>query len=216
MKSKETCFALLNSESEREVQQIVESTSEFRKASNWCPLDNRETNFNVTSNQASDGGKALTELMTNMVDAVLMKHAYIKKIDPKSSKAPKTMYEAVDKLIKPLQGGKLVNLDPNEPRTVVVQAGGYREHRFTHGAHVPSHAFGVDGQAFRHVRHRLARRARRLHQRRERRPLGLPAADRPLVFLHQAHEIRGHESGCAHGRGECAGAPGGIALVRHR
>ena len=115
MKSKETCFALLTSESEREVQQIVENTPEFRKASNWRPLDNRETNFNVTSNQASDGGKALTELMTNMVDAVLMKHAYIKKIDPKSSKAPKTMYEAVDKLIKPLQGGKLVNLDPNDP-----------------------------------------------------------------------------------------------------
>jgi hypothetical protein len=34
---------------------------------NWHPLDDRETNFNVTSNQASDGGKALTELMTNMV-----------------------------------------------------------------------------------------------------------------------------------------------------
>src|SRR5450631_2776171 len=115
MKSKETCFALLTSESERDVQQIVENTPEFRKASNWRPLDNRETNFNVTSNQASDGGRALTELMTNMVDAVLMKHGYIKKIDPKSSKAPKTMYEAVDKLIKPLQGGKLVNLDPNDP-----------------------------------------------------------------------------------------------------
>jgi hypothetical protein len=53
--------------------------------------------------------------MTNMVDAVLMKHAYLKKIDPKSPKAPKTMYEAVDKLIKRLKGGKLVNLDPGDP-----------------------------------------------------------------------------------------------------
>jgi hypothetical protein len=33
-------------------------------------------------NQASDGGKALTEPMTNMVDAVLLKHAYLKPIDP--------------------------------------------------------------------------------------------------------------------------------------
>ena len=76
------------------------------------------------------------------------------------------------------------------------------------GVHVPSHAFAVDGQAFRHVRHRLARRARGLNQRRERRPLGLPAADRPLVFLHHAREIRGDESGRAHGGGERPGAPG--------
>jgi len=115
MKSKEICFAILTAESEQEVQKIIENTPELKKASNWRPLDNRETNFNVTSNQASDGGKALTELMTNMVDAVLMKHAFLRKIDPKSSKAPRTMYEAVDKLVKPLQGGKLVNLDPNDP-----------------------------------------------------------------------------------------------------
>lgn len=103
------------SESEKEVQGVLEDTPELKKTSNWRPLDNRETNFNVTSNQASDGGKALTELMTNMVDAVLMKHAFLKKIDPKSPKAPRTMYEAVDKLVKPLQGGKLVNLDPDDP-----------------------------------------------------------------------------------------------------
>ena len=81
---------------------------------NWQPLDKRDTNFNVTSNQASDGGKALTELMTNMVDAVLMKHAFQKGIDPKGTDAPKTMYEAVDVLVKNLRGGKLVNLDPKD------------------------------------------------------------------------------------------------------
>jgi len=96
MKSKEVCLRLLSAESEKEVLAEIESLPEFKKASNWRPLDNRETNFNITSNQASDGGKALTELMTNMVDAVLMKHAYLKRIDPNSPKAPRTMYEAVD------------------------------------------------------------------------------------------------------------------------
>lgn len=115
MKSKELCLQLLMAESEREVLAVLESVTEMKKSSNWRPLDNRETNFNITSNQASDGGKALTELMTNMVDAVLMKYAYLKKIDPKSPSAPRTMYEAVDKLVKPLQGGKLVNLDPQDP-----------------------------------------------------------------------------------------------------
>jgi hypothetical protein len=35
-----------------------------------APRRPHETNFNVTSNQASDSGKAPTELMNNMVDAV--------------------------------------------------------------------------------------------------------------------------------------------------
>lgn len=106
---------LLAAESEAAVQEIIDADLQMRNAANWRPLDRRETNFNVTSNQASDGGKALTELMTNMVDAVLMKHAFLKGIDPRGPRAPKSMYEAVDKLIKGLHGGKLVNLDPNDP-----------------------------------------------------------------------------------------------------
>jgi hypothetical protein len=109
------CARLLSAESEAAVQGIIDQIPEMRNPRNWRPLDRRETNFNVTSNQASDGGKALTELMTNMVDAVLMKHAFLKGVDPGGKRAPRTMYEAVDKFIKPLRGGKLVNLDPSDP-----------------------------------------------------------------------------------------------------
>ena len=109
------CRRLLDAESEAAVQAVIDDVPEMRDAKNWRPLDGRETNFNITSNQASDGGKALTELMTNMVDAVLMKHALQKGIDPKGKKAPATMHQAVDKLIRPLHGGKLTNLDPNDP-----------------------------------------------------------------------------------------------------
>jgi hypothetical protein len=108
------CRRLLDAESEAAVQEIIDSVPEMRIADNWHPLDNRETNFNVTSNQASDGGKALTELMTNMVDAMLMKHALLKGIESNGRKAPATMHEAVDKLIKNLRGGKLTNLDPKD------------------------------------------------------------------------------------------------------
>lgn len=114
MNSKELCLALLEAESEAEVLKIMQSSTELSNPANWKPLDGRETNFNVTSNQASDGGKALTELMTNMVDAVLLKAARQHGVDPKSSDAPRTMYEAVDKFIKNLRGGKLVNLDPKD------------------------------------------------------------------------------------------------------
>ena len=111
MNSKDVCLRLLSAEAEKSIDQIIESVPEMKNSKNWKPLDGRETNFNVTGNQASDGGKALTELMTNMVDAVLLKHAYEKGIDPKDpKKAPSTMYKAVDVLIKNMRGGKLVNL----------------------------------------------------------------------------------------------------------
>jgi len=112
---KETCLKLLAAETEEEVAKLIDAVPELSDGENWRPLDGRDTNFNVTSNQASDGGKALTELMTNMVDAVLMKHAYCRDIDPNGPQAPKTMYEAVDRFIKNLRGGKLINLDSNDP-----------------------------------------------------------------------------------------------------
>ncbi len=116
MNSYEICMKLLAAESELAVQGIIDETVALKAPSNWRPLDGRETNFNVTSNQASDGGKALTELMTNMVDAVLMKHAYKAGIEPKSPSAPSTMYEAVAKLFKWIPNGRLVNVDPNDPQ----------------------------------------------------------------------------------------------------
>src|SRR5215471_9646503 len=78
---KSVCHDLLGADSEEEVQAILDSSPAMCDPRNWRPLDRRETNFNITSNQASDGGKALTELMTNMVDAVLLKRARERNID---------------------------------------------------------------------------------------------------------------------------------------
>lgn len=110
--SENLCLTLLNCNSENEVESIVRDTPAMHDSS-WKPLDRRETNFNITSNQASDGGKALTELMTNMVDAVLLKYAHKKHINPKGASAPQTMYSAVETLIniKHLRGGRLVDAD---------------------------------------------------------------------------------------------------------
>ena len=76
MESRDVCFRILRAESEREVETVVESEPELAEDSNWHPIDGRDTNFNVVTDQASTGSKALTELCTNMVDAVLMKHAH--------------------------------------------------------------------------------------------------------------------------------------------
>lgn len=111
MNSKDLCLKLLGAESEADVLSILSSVPEAAKLDNWALLDKRDTNFNVVTNQAMTGGKAATELMTNMVDAILMKHADMKGTDPRGPEAPQTMHQAVKSLVQNIPGGKLVNED---------------------------------------------------------------------------------------------------------
>ena len=103
--SKEVCFRILRAESERAVDEIVASVPELSVSDNWRPMDRRETNFNVVTNQASTGSKALTELCTNMVDAVLMKHAYKKGVNLIGPNAPQSVIAGVRDLVR-LRGAR--------------------------------------------------------------------------------------------------------------
>ena len=105
MDSKEICLRILKAESENAVNEIVASVPELSDSENWHPIDGRETNFNVVTNQASTGSKALTELCTNMVDAVLMKHAHQKGIDPIGPDAPQSVIAGVRDLVQ-LRGAR--------------------------------------------------------------------------------------------------------------
>lgn len=100
MNSQEICFRILHAESEGEVDEIIASVPELGDVENWHPIDERETNFNIVTNQASTGSKALTELCTNMVDAVLMKHAYINGVNPTGQDAPQTVIAGVRDLVQ--------------------------------------------------------------------------------------------------------------------
>ena len=116
MNSQEICLRILHAESEREVDTIIESVPELSDAGNWHPIDDRETNFNVVTNQASTGSKALTELCTNMVDAVLMKHAYQKDIIPTGPGAPQSVIAGVRDLVQ-LRGARSgVLAEVDDPR----------------------------------------------------------------------------------------------------
>jgi hypothetical protein len=110
MDMKKICLALIAAESEEQVDEILAGIPEMNDAKNWVPLDRRETNYNVTTNQQASGPKAATELMTNMVDAILLKHARMKGIDPRSSTAPETMHDAVEQFFG-LKGGRMINED---------------------------------------------------------------------------------------------------------
>ena len=105
MDSKEVCFRILRAESERAVGEIVASVPELSNAGNWYPIDDRDTNYNVVTNQASTGSKALTELCTNMVDAILMKHAYKKGVNFTGPDAPQSVIAGVRDLV-PLGGAR--------------------------------------------------------------------------------------------------------------
>ena len=113
MNSKELCLRILRATSESAVTEIIDADLDLSSGENWTPVDNRDTNFNVITNQASTGGKALTELCTNMVDAVLMKHAYERGIAPTGPAAPKSVLDGVRELVQ-LRGarsGRLSEVD---------------------------------------------------------------------------------------------------------
>ena len=116
MNSKEVCFRILRAESERAVDEIVASVLELSDSGNWFPMDRRDTNFNVVTNQASTGSKALTELCTNMVDAVLMKHAYKKGVNLTGPNAPQSVIAGVRDLVQ-LRGARSgVLAEVDDPR----------------------------------------------------------------------------------------------------
>lgn len=105
MDSKDICLRILRAESESAVSEIIDSVPELSDAGNWHPIDGRETNFNVVTNQASTGSKALTELCTNMVDAVLMRHAHEKGVPLRGENAPQSVIEGVRELVR-LRGAR--------------------------------------------------------------------------------------------------------------
>lgn len=100
MDSADLCFAFLRAESEAAVTQIIENELPLFAGIAWREIDQRDTNSNTINNQASTGSKALTELCTNMVDAVLMKRAYEHGIsDLTGPDAPQSVTDAVRTLI---------------------------------------------------------------------------------------------------------------------
>ncbi len=113
MNSKELCLRIMCAESEHAVSTIIDDVPELSDPANWHPIDGRNTNFNVVTNQASTGSKALTELCTNMVDALLLKHAYMAGIDPTGPGAPKSVTDAVRDLVqlKGARSGVLAEVD---------------------------------------------------------------------------------------------------------
>ena len=107
---KKLAMKFLRCESEDEITELLAA---LPRDSTWHPLDGRETNFNVVTNQAATGAKALTELCTNMVDAILLRRAIENGIELNSPDAPQSVVEAVKEfeLLQGARSGILAEVD---------------------------------------------------------------------------------------------------------
>jgi len=88
---------LYQAQNETDLQKVIDSIELFQDQSNWYPLGDNENNFGTIENQQASAIGALIEKFTNSIDATLMKKCYEAGIDPRSSTAPKTMQEAVER-----------------------------------------------------------------------------------------------------------------------
>jgi hypothetical protein len=90
-------LSLYNVGTEEEVDKVISKNQDIFKDSNWFPLGGDEKMFGIVRGQQSNPIAALIEKATNCIDAILMKKCFEAGINPKSSGAPKTMNEAIEK-----------------------------------------------------------------------------------------------------------------------
>lgn len=88
-------WKLYKSKTEADVDKCIAENDAVFNSENWKPIGDTESNYSIIENQQSNPIAALVEKVTNSIDALLMKECLGKKIDPKSSNAPKTMDEAI-------------------------------------------------------------------------------------------------------------------------
>src|SRR5690349_8440340 len=87
----------------------------FDDPANWRPYGNREKNWDTVGNQQTNPVGAFTELLTNGIDAVLLRKAREAGVsDFRSPPAPKSMFDAVKRFFPHVVEGKIINLEPDE------------------------------------------------------------------------------------------------------
>ena len=116
--SKEVALRLLDACSAKAVNEVLGEFPEFGDETNWKPYGNAEKNWDRVGNQSSDPVGALTELLINSIDAILMRRAKEENIDFKGDDAPQSMHEAVKRFFPEVNEGKLDLIAPEQRTTL--------------------------------------------------------------------------------------------------
>lgn len=96
--TKSLFLSLLYAQTEEEVKRIIECDSMMKEPSNWTPYGGTTGNYSSFENQQSTAEGALMEKITNSIDAILVRQALQKGVDPSDKNAPSTMKEALNVL----------------------------------------------------------------------------------------------------------------------
>lgn len=120
-KSESLALSFLEADSEKKVKAIIESAPEMKDPNNWKPYGGKDKNWDRIGAQQTNPVGALTEKLTNSIDAVLMKLCLLCGPDPRDKKAPSSMLEAVETLIMEAEGlriheGRIAWLDDPQRR----------------------------------------------------------------------------------------------------
>ena len=93
----------------------------------WHPYGDSESFFGVIENQQASAIPALVEKITNSIDAIMMKQCLEKGIDPKSSKAPKSIDEAISTFFPNSKNWDLGNARQLQAENIQIIADGPRK-----------------------------------------------------------------------------------------
>lgn len=96
--NKEILLKLIEATTQEEVTHLI-ATHQFFQNCKWVPYGNQANNAGTIKAQAPDPVGALVEKVTNGIDALLIRLCWDNKIDPTSSVAPQSQYEAIKKFL---------------------------------------------------------------------------------------------------------------------
>ena len=119
-RSKKLALKLLAAVSAGDVDSIMQSDAAFGDAGNWKPYGDVPKNWDRVNVQTSDPVAALAELLINSIDAILMRKAKERNLEPRGEDAPKSMLEAVEKFFPGVPEGRMARLSPLE-RTKIAE-----------------------------------------------------------------------------------------------
>ena len=99
MDTEKLFWDLYRARTEGDVDRIISNQKAMSSQENWIPYGGSalENNVGVVQNQQASPIAALIEKITNSIDATLMKRCYEENIDPRSSTAPQSIDEAVER-----------------------------------------------------------------------------------------------------------------------
>lgn len=134
--SRRIALELIKADSVEHLQEILqdrEAREWFDDPQHWAPYGKREKNWDTVGNQQTNPVGALTEIVINGIDAILLRKARESGVnDFRSLEAPQSMSEAVKRFFPRVVEGKIALLSPEERTTLAkecVQVGVRRPYR---------------------------------------------------------------------------------------